>query len=340
VIDMDFKDIIGQEVLIQSLQNSIKDDMVANAYIFNGPAGSGKKTVADIFARAINCRDANNKPCNLCSSCKKTIARANPDIIYIKPTGNSIKIDQIRKLISDISRKPYENPHRVIIVEKGDSLTSDSQDAFLKTLEEPEGNNVFILLTENYNTLLPTIISRCQVYSFQRLNRENMKTVLAGLGFTQPEEIEIAIENSNGIIGRAIEILKNRELEPKGKAYEELLLELLKGSRVKVLDCSESLLHSKDDGEKLLGFLLSFFRDILVLKDMNDNEYIINKAIDTYIKENYVHNFKEEDLFQIIDSIKQIMISMDFNVSYKNSIDSLLLRILEVNNDKGSRSTV
>lgn len=71
MIDMDFRDIIGQEVLIQSLQNAIKDDMVANAYIFNGPAGSGKKTVADIFARAINCRDANNKPCNLCSSCKK-----------------------------------------------------------------------------------------------------------------------------------------------------------------------------------------------------------------------------------------------------------------------------
>lgn len=337
---MDFKDITGQEVLIQSLQNAIKENMVANAYIFNGPEGSGKKTVADIFARAINCKDTYNKPCNLCSSCKKTIARVNPDIIYIKPTGSSIKIDQIRKLISDISRKPYENPYRVIIVEKADCLTSDSQDAFLKTLEEPEGNNIFILLTENYNTLLPTIISRCQVYSFNRLNDENMKNALIKSGFTDPEEIEIAIENSNGIIGRAIEILKNRNFEPKGKVYEELLAEILKGSRLKVFDCSEILLHSKDDGEKLLSFLLSFFRDILVLKDMDDNEYIINKSIDAHIMKSYAENFKEEDLFEIIDTIKQIMNSLDYNVSYKNSIDSLLLRILEVNDDKGSRSTI
>lgn len=337
---MDFKDITGQDVLIQSLQNAIKYNMVANAYIFDGPAGAGKKTVADIFARAINCNDTYNKPCNLCLSCKKTIAGVNPDIIYIKPTGNSIKIDQIRKLISDISRKPYENPYRVIIVEKADTLTSDSQDAFLKTLEEPEGNNVFILLTENYNTLLPTIISRCQVYSFRRLNEENMKKNLIRSGFTDPEEIEIAIENSNGIIGRAIEILKDRNFEPKGKVYEELLAEILKGSRLKVLDCSENLLQSKDDGEKLLSFLLSFFRDILILKDVDDDEYIINKCIDANIMKNYTENIREEDLFQIIDSIKKIMTSLDFNVSYKNSIDSLLLRILEVNNDKGSWSTI
>lgn len=340
MIGMDFKDIKGQEVLIQSLQNAIKGDMVANAYIFNGPAGIGKKTVADIFARAINCKNPSNKPCNLCSSCKKTIARVNPDIIYIKPTGSSIKIEQIRKLISDISVKPYENTYRVIIIEKADILTSESQDAFLKTLEEPEGNNIFILLTENYNTLLPTIISRCQVYNFNRLNQESMEAVLTGLGFTDSEEIEIAIENSNGIIGRAIEILKNRDLEPQYKLYGELLTAILKGSRVGILSCSDNLLNTKDDGEKLLSFLLNFFRDVLVLKAMDDTEHIINKAIDAYIMDNYVRSFKEEELYKIIDSIKRIITSMDFNVSYKNSIDNLLLQILEVFNDKGSRSTI
>ncbi|WP_139249880.1 DNA polymerase III subunit [Lutispora thermophila] len=339
---MDFQDIIGQEVLIQSLRNAIEGDMVANAYIFNGPAGSGKKTVADIFARAINCKDPKYKPCNLCSSCKKTIAKVNPDIIYIRPTGSSIKIEQIRKLISDISVKSYENIYRVIIVENADSLTSESQDAFLKTLEEPEGNNIFILLTENYNTLLPTIISRCQVYNFNRLNKEDMKAVLTRLGFTDPVEVEIAIQNSNGIIGRAIEMLKNKELESQSRLYEEFLATILRGSRVEILNCSDNLLNSKDDGEKLLGFLLGFFRDILVLKTMDEDyaEHIISKAIDSHIMDSYVNSFKEEDIFKIIDSIKHIITSMDFNVNYKNSIDSMLLQILEVFNDKSSRSTI
>lgn len=337
---MDFFDIAGQEVLVQSLHNAIERNMVANAYIFNGPAGSGKKTVAEIFARAINCRDAVHKPCNLCSSCKKTMAGANPDIIYIKPSGASIKIDQIRQIIGGISVKPYENSYRIIIVENGDKLTAESQDAFLKTLEEPEGNNIFILLTENYNTLLPTIISRCQVFNFLRVNNESMRSVLRGRALGSPEEIEFAIEKSDGIIGRAIEILRNKDFRQHPKEYGELLEIVLEGSREEIFRLTEVLVQNKDDGAKLLGFLLSCFRDILIIKDTEDKEFIINRDINFNIMERFSEKLGEENLFEIISSIKQIIRSMDFNVNVKNSIDSLLLRILEVCNDKGSRGTV
>lgn len=337
---MDFKDIAGQEVLLRSLQNAIEKNMVANAYIFNGPAGSGKKTVAEIFARAINCRDIGHKPCNLCSSCKKTIAGANPDIIYIKPSGASIKIDQIRQIIGNISVKPYENVYRIIIVENGDKLTSESQDAFLKTLEEPEGNNIFILLTENYNNLLPTIISRCQVFNFLRVNIVDMKSVLSRQGLGTPEEIEFAIAKSDGIIGRAIEILNNKDFRQNPKEYGELLEIVLEGSREEIFRLSEILVQNKDDGAKLLGFLLSYFRDILIIKDLGGKEHIINHDISLNIMERCSEKLEEENLFEIISSIKQIIRSMDFNVNIKNSIDSLLLRILEVCNDKGSRGTV
>lgn len=330
MVNMDFKDIAGQEVLIQSLKNAISSNMVANAYIFNGPAGSGKRTLAEIFARAVNCKDLDNKPCNLCSSCKKTIAGANPDIIYIKPSGSSIKIDQIRRLIGDISVKPYENNCRVIIVQNGDKLTSESQDAFLKTLEEPEGNNIFILLTENYNTLLPTIISRYQVHNILRVNGEDAKSVLSRLGFGNAEEIDFAIAKSDGIIGRAIEILKDKDFRRNPKEYEELLKVILEGGREELFSFSEKIIENKDDGIKLLLFLLSFFRDILVIKDDKSNEYMINQDISLNIMERYDKRLREESLFEIIDLIKQIMRSADFNVNMKNSIDSLLLRILEV----------
>ncbi|MFA7573219.1 MAG: AAA family ATPase [Lutispora sp.] len=337
---MDFKDIVGQEVLIQSLQNAIRENMVANAYIFNGPTGSGKKTVAEIFARAINCRDIKYRPCNLCSSCKKTISKSNPDIIYIKPSGNSIKIDQVRHIIVDTSIKPYESSFRVTIIENGDKLTPESQDAFLKTLEEPEKNNIFILLTENYNSLLPTIISRCQVFNFLRINGEKMRLFLSNHGFVNADEIEFAIANSDGIIGRAIEILKSKDFRQHPKEYGELLEIIQEGSREEIFRLSESLVQNKEDGAKLLRFLLSFFRDILILKDVEDIEYIINQDINPNIIKGYSENFGEENLFYIIDLIKQIIRSMDFNVNMKNSVDSLLLRILEVCNDKGSRSTV
>jgi len=335
---MDFIDIVGQEVLIQTLQNGAEENMVANAYIFNGPAGCGKKTTAEIFARAINCRGIGNKPCNLCSSCKKTLAGANPDLVYVKPTGSSIKIAQIRDLIADISVKPYENDYRVIIVEDAEKLTAESQDAFLKTLEEPEGNNIFILLTENYNNLLPTIISRCQVFNFLRVSDEDMRFVLNGRGLGTPEEIDFAIAKSNGIIGRAIEILKNKDFTQRPKEYRELLEAVLEGSREEIFRLSEIAAQNKDSGAELLAFLLSFFRDVLIIKDL-DKGYITNHDIFDII-ERCSAKLGEGDLFEIINSIKQIIRSMDFNVNIKNSVDSLLLGILEVACDKGSRSTV
>ncbi|NLM42734.1 MAG: DNA polymerase III subunit delta' [Clostridiales bacterium] len=337
---MDFDDIVGQRVLVESLKNAIKRNMVANAYIFNGPKGSGKKTLADIFARAINCKGSDNKPCNLCSSCKKSIAGVNPDIMYIEPMGNSIKIEQIRKLISDVSVKPFENTYRVIVMKNADSMTIESQDAFLKTLEEPEGNNVFLLLTENYNALLPTIVSRCQVYNMVGLGKDDMKELLVKHGYKQGEELEIAIDNSNGIIGRALEILKDEGFKQLQNEYENILKQILEGSRVETLILSDKLLNSKEDGVKLLSFLLNFFRDILILKDLEDNKYIINKTVDFSLLKSYRDNMTEEELFEIIDNIKQTISSMEFNVSYKNSIDNLFLKILEVFNGKSSRSTV
>lgn len=257
------------------------------------------------------------------------MAGANPDVIYIKPTGSSIKIAQIRAIIGDISVKPYENKYRVIIVENGDKLTQESQDAFLKTLEEPEGNNIFILLTENYNNLLPTIISRCQVFNFLRVNDECMRDVLSRQGLGTPEEIDFAISKSDGIIGRAIEILKNRDFTMHPREYKEILEAVLEGSREEIFMLSEVLVQNRDDGLRFLEFLLSFFRDILICKDTN-REQIINQDMDFNIIERFNEKLDEEDLFEIISLIKQIIKSMDFNVNMKNYIDSLLLRILEV----------
>lgn len=335
---MDFKDIIGQSVLTQCIQNAVKNNMIANAYIFNGPKGCGKKTAAGIFAAAINCESHDYKPCGLCTSCKKVKAGVSPDIIYVRPTGNTIKINQIRQIIIDISTKPYENIFRVIIIENGDKMTNDAQDAFLKTLEEPEGNNIFIILTQNHNTLLPTIISRCQVFNFLGISNDSMREYLKKHFDNNPEEIQFAIEKSNGIIGKAIEILKSGEFT-SDDSFHSLMQKLLQGKREVVLSLSEELAESKEEGVRLLESLLGWFRDVLLWKGKAETEFAYEQKNRRIIEE-YAQRIKEEDIFSIIDMIKQAIRFGDYNISIKNSIDGIFLKILEVCNDKSSRSTI
>lgn len=336
---MDLKDIIGQPVLVQSLENALKNHMIANAYIFNGPKGCGKKTAARIFAAGINCSSYGYKPCGHCVSCKKVKAYASPDIMHIRPTGNTIKIGQIREIIAKVSVRPFENPHRIIIIEDGDSMTHQAQDAFLKTLEEPEGNNIFIVLTENYNTLLPTIVSRCQVFNFIGVNSKAMRDYFKK-NFDFPlEKLEFAIEKSNGIIGRAIEILNTNEFTSEDRFYM-MLKKILQGKIESVLSFNEELSVNRDDAIEFLDFLLNWFKDVLLWKETGDEEFISWSTKNKGLIEEYGERIKEEDIFFIIDVMRQVRRAVDYNINIKNSIDGILLRILEVCNDKSSRSAI
>lgn len=328
---MTFGDLLGQEVLMQSIINAVKARKISNAYIFNGAKGCGKKTAARIFAASINCANFNKGPCGICNSCKKIRLNANPDIVYIQADGKSIKIDQIRELISVTSVKPYENPYRVVIIENGDKMNHLAQDAFLKTLEEPEGNNVFIILTENYNSLHRTIISRCQVFNLQAINNNIMRDYLTNKFNYDRDKVEFAIGKSNGIMGRAIEILKSEDFFID-ETYYALLSDLLKGKRVFALSIYDDFIKTKEEGIRLLEFLLNFFKNVLLLKSSKDEGLIADFKKEKELVQIYDERMKEEDIFLIIDMIKEKIRFLDFNVSIKNTIDSIFLKILEVFN--------
>lgn len=324
---MNFNDVLGQQVLVQSLKNAINKNMVSNAYIFNGAKGCGKMTAARVFAAGINCTDKINKPCGLCNSCKKTALDASPDILYIKPMGSSIRIEQIRELISAISKRPYENLYRVIIIENGDKMGHEAQDAFLKTLEEPQGNNVFIILTENFNILHQTIVSRCQLFNFQSVGKNIMRDYLTKKYDYTADEVGFAIEKSSGIIGRAIEILKKGEILSED-AFYDLLSELLTKKRVPALSFYDEIIKSKEDALELLTFLMKWFRDVLLYK-YNENVCLISDRRKILLKE-YGTRMREEDVFIIMDKIKSCIRFMDFNINTKNLVDSIFLKIMEV----------
>lgn len=329
---MNFESIIGQKVLTGSLIRAVKEDLVANGYIFSGPKGSGKSMVAEIFAKALNCRsEGSEKPCGSCISCKKVESGNHPNIDIIKPSGASIKIKQIREVIAKVAKKPYESGYKVLIIDEADKMTQEAQDAFLKTLEEPPANTVFILLVKNQYSLLPTVVSRCQVFYLKEVSREEIENYLLEKYSYNKEQITFAATSANGIIGRAIEILNNQELQNLRKLQISLVGKFKDASYNELTASASELVVSKEDLDSLLDFMLSWHRDMLFVKQGCDERLLVNSD-NADIIERQAAGLDEKRIYRIIDAIKRTISYVNHNVGIKNSIDSMLLNIMEVYN--------
>jgi DNA polymerase-3 subunit delta' len=329
---MGFNDIAGQKVIIESLRNAVNNNMTTNGYIFSGPKGCGKKLMAFNFAMALNCKGAGlDKPCGSCSSCIRTSSGNHPNIETIKPTGQSIKIKQIRQIISDAAKKPFETGYRVIVIENAEKMTNDAQDAFLKTLEEPAENTVFILLAENQNLLLPTVISRCQVFQFKPIDMDEMKEFIRARHDYSSADIERAVRYSKGVVGKALELLCDTESLRTQGVYMNILEEALMGSGSQALLLALDVVLDKEEAERFIEFSLIWFRDLMIYREsQGENEQLIINidSLDRLSKHNSI--LTENKLNSIIEITKNTTRYVKQNVGIKNSIDGMLLNIAEV----------
>ncbi len=172
-----FSEIIGQEHIVQTLTNAISAGMISHAYLFSGPRGSGKTTIARLFAKAINCENkkparhnegGNFEPCNQCSICSEINQGKSLDLIEIDAASHR-GIDEVRELKESIRFVPTKSKYKVYIIDESHQITKDAANALLKTLEEPPSHAIFILATTEVHKMIPTIISRCQRFDFRRL---------------------------------------------------------------------------------------------------------------------------------------------------------------------------
>ena len=166
-----FSEIIGQEHVVQTLANAISSGMVSHAYLFAGPRGSGKTTMARILAKAVNCRNRKDnqfEPCNKCSSCMEIMENRSLDLLEIDAASHR-GIDEIRELRDGIKFAPSKSKYKVFIIDESHQLTKEAANALLKTLEEPPSHAIFILATTEIHKMIPTIISRCQRFDFRKL---------------------------------------------------------------------------------------------------------------------------------------------------------------------------
>lgn len=187
-----FEDVVGQQHIVVTLKNAIKTNRLSHAYLFSGPRGTGKTTVAKILAKAVNCLSKTDKPCEKCDACRSISVGNHPDIIEIDAASNN-GVDEIRDLIDKVKYAPLELHQKVYIIDEVHMLTTGAFNALLKTLEEPPAHVMFVLATTEPHKVIPTIISRCQRFDFTKVSMVEIQNRLEGILAEEAISVETGV---------------------------------------------------------------------------------------------------------------------------------------------------
>ncbi len=325
-----FSEVYGHDKIKEHLANAIAMDKVSHAYIFNGSLGAGKKTIAALFAKTLQCEGAKSDPCNECRSCMQSDSGNQPDIVWIrheKPA--SIGVDDIRdQLIGDIQIKPYSSKYKIYIIDEAEKLTPQAQNALLKTIEEPPSYGIVIMLTTNADIFLQTILSRCVKLDFKPVADDLVKKYLKDNYDVTDYEVRFAVAFAQGNIGRAITIVTSKEFAQ----LKEEVLHVVKYA--KEMTIGEMMSEIKNiNNYKLaiddyLDLMAMWYRDVLVFKSTNDTNPIIFKDELSLIKEHAVR-CSYEGLEDILNSIDKVKIRLKANVNFDLVIELLIMAIKE-----------
>ena len=345
---VDFNSVVGQDSIIKTLKNSIKNHNFSHAYMFFGPRGTGKTTVSKIFARNINCLNSNDGiACEECSACKVSFSKECVDIIEIDAASNN-GVDEIRDLKNKISLVPSELKYKVYIIDEVHMLSIGAFNALLKTLEEPPEHAIFILATTDPQKVPETIISRCQCFSFKRISDkaivDRLKYVCSSEDIDVEEDVleNIALLSDGGLrdaLGSLDKLVSYTENKITIDDFNEVngvissndmdvfLSDILSGNIPNVLT---SIAKFNDSGKNLIQImsqLINFSRDIVVNYYISNKEY--NFSID--VVQNFV-NILNEKMFDIKKSGNtKIYIEM-LLLKFINDYVNLKTKIVEKNN--------
>lgn len=325
----DFNSIIGQEQMIEHFKSAIEMDKVSHAYIIQGDYDSGKKLMASVFAKALQCEQKGTEPCNHCTSCLQADTGNQPDIIYVsheKP--NSIGIHDVREQINgSIGIKPYISDYKIYIVDEAEKMTAEAQNALLKTIEEPPAYAVIFLLTTNLGKLLPTILSRCVVLNIQPVKDELIKKHLLSLG-VEERQAEFCTAFSMGNVGKAIRVATSEEFnEIKNDCVH--MLKYAKDMQVyELIQAVKELTKYKLQIYDYLDFMLMWYRDVLLLKATGNANSLIYQEQYSSIRDRG-NQSSYEGIQKIIEEIEKAKVRLRANVNFELTIELLWLTIKE-----------
>ena len=325
-----FKDVIGHNDIIQYIQNAVSQDKVSHAYILNGERGSGKKMLADLFAMTLQCEEHTPNPCGECHSCKQAKSGNHPDIIHVKhEKPNTISVDDIRiQVNNDIVIKPYSSPYKIYIIPEADLLSVQAQNALLKTIEEPPAYAVIFLLTENAESLLPTIMSRCVMLKLRNIKTTLIKKYLMEQMQIPDYQADICAAFAQGNMGRAIMLASSEHFNE----IKEEALQLLR--HINEMEISEIVIAIKKIGtyklsvNDYLDIIMIWYRDVLIYKATKDVNGIVFADQLKYIKDR-ANKSSYEGIEIILDSLEKAKARLKANVNFDLVMELLLLTIKE-----------
>lgn len=325
-----FTDIIGQEQLKEHLQNAISTNKVSHAYIINGERNAGKEFIARVFAMTLQCEKGEVEPCGECHSCKQALSHNQPDIIYIsheKP--NTISVEDIRTQINaDIDIKPYSSPRKIYIMNEGEKMTVQAQNALLKTLEEPPEYAVILILTTNVDELLPTILSRCVVLNMKPVTDAQVKKYLMEELGVPDYKANICVAFARGNIGKAKLLASSEEFE-KVKDEAITLAKYINDMEInEIVKAIKKISEYKFDVNDYLDILTVWYRDVLLFKATKDiNSLIFKEEIQPIMKVSDRSTY--EGIETIVNALQQAKRRLDANVNFDLTMELLLLTIKE-----------
>ncbi len=272
-----FEEIRGNTPLVEQLRRSAASGRSSHAYLFLGGAGAGKRLIANTFAKALQC-EGEKRPCDSCKSCHAFNHGNHPDVIYFQPlkNGKTYTIEDVREqLLETVDLKPFQYEKKIYIIEKADTLNIKSQNALLKTLEEPPAHAVFLLLAERAEAFLPTILSRVVVMKIRPLSAETIADYLMQAGHLA-EESHILSAYAQGRIGQALELVED-------EGFREMRQDIL--GKLEVLPSmseGDAYLLAKDlEGYKndlrFLDIMELWYRDLLTAKSLREEGYLIQR---------------------------------------------------------------
>jgi DNA polymerase-3 subunit delta' len=312
---------------VDVLRRSLLNGKSAHSYIFEGIAGCGRKKTALVLIQALFCRVLPDDACGECPSCRKVAGGNHADIHFIEPLPDKrdISIDQLRAMQRELSLRPYEAPRKSCIIEPAERMSVNAANSLLKTLEEPPGNALIILLTENAGMLLPTIRSRCQLIRFSQLSPEHVRTLLERAGISAATASVLA-PMSGGSMQQAYG-LDNESLTPRREAVLAAL-DKLDINRISTLfDSAESLSGNRDDTIEILDIMISFFRDAVHLSAGSGD--ILNLNVRPAIESISMRRSFPRNL-ELLNNIYQTRLDIQRNANPKLALDYLFMNIAAV----------